>query len=172
MAEKMKIQCPGCGVTLEVTNSTGAATKVVACPKCGKQMMLRFKSAESDTEGTVTGDDPGTVTGGKAQTGPFTGCLVCGGRRYPLSEGRQVVGRKGTQRVADVMLDVTDMTMSRLHALVEVRRTSAGWKVTLTNYKGQLPPVVDGATLADGDIAVLRHGSSVRLGNTELRYEQ
>ena len=46
MIEQLRIQCPSCGIILDVRNSKHEAVKRITCPHCKKQMNVNFQEEE------------------------------------------------------------------------------------------------------------------------------
>ena len=58
MPQTINIKCPGCGVVLRVTNSKDEAEKRIACPKCGKRLIVPFyKLKPEDGETQLDGKE-------------------------------------------------------------------------------------------------------------------
>lgn len=45
-----RIQCPSCGVVLDVKNSSNATEKIISCPKCKVQLKVKFKPVIAPNE--------------------------------------------------------------------------------------------------------------------------
>ncbi len=43
MIDQLRIQCPSCGIILDVKNSRHEAVKQIVCPNCKKQLVVNFK---------------------------------------------------------------------------------------------------------------------------------
>ena len=94
-------------------------------------------------------------------------------RRYPLREGKQLVGRKPHKNPpkADVPIETTDQGMSREHLYIEVMAGRDGrYHVYVSNAKNQNPTEINGIKLADGDKVGIRHGDVIKLCDTQLVY--
>lgn len=46
MLEQLRIQCPSCGIVLDVRNSKHEAVKRITCPNCHKQLAVDFQEEE------------------------------------------------------------------------------------------------------------------------------
>lgn len=46
MLEQLRIQCPSCGIVLDVRNSKNEAIKRITCPNCHKQLAVDFQEEE------------------------------------------------------------------------------------------------------------------------------
>ena len=46
MLEQLRIQCPSCGIALDVRNSKHEAVKRITCPNCHKQLAVDFQEEE------------------------------------------------------------------------------------------------------------------------------
>lgn len=173
--QKIKVRCPGCGITLEVTNSKNEAQKRFACPQCAKNLVVMFDCHEQDGE-TQLGGKPSTYETQVAQPGPQAkSCrLVLGAKDYDLEIGRNTVGRKARTSTADVQLDTDDHYISRVHAVINVRRLSNGaLKTDISAHDNAKNPTrVNGAVLLTGDAIVLHSGDKIQMGDTTLTYRE
>jgi len=70
MLEQLRIQCPSCGIILDVRNSKHEAVKQISCPHCMKTLAVDFQEREQPKGAPVA-----------------IGCLYCGQMRIVLSEG-------------------------------------------------------------------------------------
>ena len=172
--ETKKIQCPSCGVLLEVRNSKNEAVKIIECPQCGTQLRVRFPQKDDsvmDARTFIAGMDIGgeTIVPGVSPKTAAKAIIVCEGNTYELHEGRNIVGRKASTSTADVQLLVADRYMSRLNAIVCVRKAGDKLLVTIANYKNVNPVKVGAVTLLDGDEVLLEDGDEIIMGTTKMR---
>lgn len=192
MQEK-RVKCTNCGVILNVRNSKGEAVKIITCPECKSQLKVNFPptaskeplEAKTVLVGTApTGESP-TVLGGAgcAQSGATQYdpkpsqqkqyFLFLNGKRYPLSAGRNVVGRKASSSDAQVQIETSDLYMSRRHVCIEVVRLGDGSsKVLISNDKNKNETYVNGTLLNAGDRVVLTSGAKIKMGDTVVTYQE
>ena len=99
--------------------------------------------------------------------------LFLNGRRYPLSAGRNVVGRKASSSDAQVQIETSDLYMSRRHICIEVIRLADGSsKVLVSNDKNKNSTYVNGSLLNVGDRVVLTNGTQIKMGDTIVTYKE
>lgn len=196
--QEVQTPCPGCGISLKVPNPNNADAINCQCPKCGKafKVVFRGQAARSSAgpESVLSGDrqtgtsqaanDGATQLGGqpsgeatvlRGQSGATHAQprLVCRGREYTLQTGRNIVGRKSTQKPADIMLDVDDQYMSRQHIAVTITRLANGTiRAIVQNYRNTNQTHVAGQPLAAGEEVILNHGTTIKMGDTEIVYRQ
>ena len=83
------------------------------------------------------------------------------GRRFPLGLGRSTVGRE-----VDCQMRLTDPTIGRYHAALDVSPTS----VTVTDLQSTNGTWVNNRRVGTADLVALRHGDVLQLGATRLRF--
>ncbi len=171
--ETKKIQCPSCGVILEVRNSKLETMKIIDCPQCSVKLRVRFSQQADETIDAKTyidGIDKGvkTILADIPPSSSSKAFIICDGNTYELYEGANIVGRKANSSTADVQLDVTDMYMSRLNAVINVRKSSGNLMVSIINYKNLNPIKVGDIVLLDGDEPLLDDGDEIIMGTTKM----
>ena len=166
------INCPRCGTHLEVHNTLNEAVKRITCISCGAPLRVRFKKEE------IVNDGGGTLIGGAPPPDfpppPITaGYLSISDKpAIPLHEGVNTVGRRAATSQATCQLPVNDQYLSRFHAIIEAKRTSAGtFEVTIRNDRNKNATIVGGAVLQPGDIVVLKPGTVIQMGYTVMTYQ-
>ena len=164
------VKCPSCGVVLEVKNSKNEEEKIINCPQCKTTLRVKFPKYEiRDAETVIAGgggDGKTIILGAKNSSGKAV--IVCEGRRYELREGRNVLGRKATTSTADVQLEVADRYMSRLNAVLCVKKMNGQMLVTIANHKNKNPIKVGILQLMPGDELVLGDGDDFTMGTTTM----
>ncbi len=164
------VKCPSCGVVLEVKNSKNEEEKIINCPQCKTTLRVKFPKYDvRDAETIIAGgggDGKTTILGVKKTSGKVF--IVCEGKRYELREGSNIVGRKATTSTADVQLDVADRYMSRLNAVLCVKKMDGRMLVTISNHKNQNPIRVGKEQLLPGDELVLGDGDVFTMGKTTM----
>jgi len=169
--EKIRIKCPVCGAVLEALDDPANERKSVKCPNCQQRnKFVDFKrvvpisapvpSESDDTQiGIMRNDSVGYLMDRMTY------------RRYPLREGRQIVGRKPHRSTpkADIPIETTDQGMSREHLCIEVMAGRDGhYHVYASNAKNHNPTIINGVKLGEGDKVGLRHGDVIKLSDTQL----
>ncbi len=176
--ETKKVKCPGCGAVLEVRNSRNEAVKRITCPDCRMALQVTFPANMLPEAPTYYPADaasdvltpPGEAPGGASRTGEHP-ALIFDGQRYPLLDGRNVVGRRAASSTATVQIPSTDRYMSRRHVVVEVSRTPRGLpKALLSNCKNKNATHVNGLRVEDTDEVVLQNEYEIRMGDTVVTY--
>ena len=175
------IKCDSCGLTLNVPQRNGEPVRVIRCPNCSHQLRVEFDPQPKDSSETVYGggmannhqpqpsEDGATIYAQKKIISK--GMLMCNGKRYPLHNGRNVVGRKAPSSEADVQIDSIDRHISRQHAIIKMSRVADGsLRALISCTKDRLTTIVGGQSLAVGDEIVLTSGITLVLGETSLLY--
>ena len=190
MQEK-RVKCTNCGVILDVRNSKGEAVKIITCPECKSQLKVNFPpeavqeplEAKTVLANPSSGETTTVLGAGLSQSGDTQYVpkpniqkqyyLFLNGKRYPLSAGRNVVGRKASSSDAQVQIETSDLYMSRRHICIEViRLTDGSTKVFVSNDKNKNSTYVNGCKLNTGDRVVLTNGTQIKMGETIVTYQE
>ncbi len=163
--EKKTIRCPRCHGILEVTNPKDDPVLLITCPnpQCGAKMRVTF----------ATGD---TILADRQPHDNQIGHLLFEGERYVLTEGTNTIGRQSKSSTATIQLPTQDLSMSRLHAQIQVHRLKSGRvKAVLTDLRDeekmqQRPTLIDDQALLPGDAYVLANGDTITIGQTRIKY--
>lgn len=102
------------------------------------------------------------------------GFLVYNNKKYPLSIGRNTIGRKSSSPKATVLVEtpLDDKTMSRFHAIIEcVRMGDGSIRPIICNGENKNPTFVAGVLLNASDKLVVKNGAEIKMGNILLRFE-
>lgn len=94
------------------------------------------------------------------------------GRSYQLMIGINSIGRKATTSSATVQIDTADRTMSRNHALIEVRNSGGQVLHILKNGANKNPSYLNGTLVEASDQLILNNGDRVKFGSTELVFRK
>lgn len=176
----IKIKCPNCGKVLIVQDDPSNATKNVVCPVCKvKNPFSSFKNVipapiEDKTELSKKQSDDKTVIR-SCMNNKGTGFLLdeYSRRKYPLSEGVNLIGRlpKQSVPVADIAIVTDDSGLSRKHLNIEVVRGMDGnvrhW---VSNAENKNPTFINGRKMEDGDRIVLYDGYMISSSDTVLSF--
>ena len=187
-----RIKCPNCNVVLDVKNSKGLPEMQISCPRCSTELLVKFKPQAAPVEAPTFYARPhGSADSGETQLGDnrsfetqlagdghnvgavptSRAVLVCGGNIYPLSEGRNVVGRKASTSKATVQIATDDHYMSRQHCVITVTTKADGTpKTVLSNFQNKNETAIDGHTIASGDAIILQDGNTITMGQTAVTY--
>ena len=181
--EVKRIQCPNCGVILDVRNSKMEDEKLITCPQCKATLKVKFRHETPLEARTVLA---GRYSGGETQLGgmdngatrlasasrAITFCLIAEGKPYPLSLGMNTVGRKAPSSQASLQIETDDRYMSRRHAKIEVRELAEIRQAIISNDQNKNATYVDGQELQSGDAVILRDGSEIIMGKTHVIYKE
>lgn len=184
-----RIKCPKCGVVLDVKNSKNETEKQITCPKCKAALKVTFPPEQEPLEAeTYYAPPKQPIDNGATQLGAgFSGAtqlvtvapktstsakLMFGGAIYPLEEGQNIVGRKGTTSRATVQIETADRYMSRQHCSITVSTLPDGSKkAVLSNYQNKNLTSVDGQEIETGDAIRLTDGNAITMGHTTVTFK-
>lgn len=181
-----RIKCPQCGVVLDVKNSQNESVKQITCPSCKATLQVKFPAQQEVMEARtyyvpsqkpVTGEDGATqLAGGLNGTtqlvmptdkAPQQARLEFEGHSYPLQDGENIIGRKGSTSKATVQIDTTDRYMSRQHGSITITTLPDGCiKAVFSNYQNKNLTTIDGQPIETGDAIRLTDGDSIQMGHT------
>lgn len=94
------------------------------------------------------------------------------GRTYQLQIGINTIGRKAMTSSATIQIMSDDRTMSRSHAVVEVRNAGGQIIHILKNGANKNPSYHNGILIGASDQLILNNGDRVKFGNTELTFKK
>lgn len=159
------VVCPNCHRRTEVKNPHGAQFVRLVCsnPTCGLSMKVNFSE-------TVVKENPHRYD--------LPGYLKWGRKIYPLSKGRNVVGRLSDKVTVDVAIPTDDKTVSRKHCLIEAVEVNNGqMKVILSDMRDiqritALPILLNDEVLYPEDRIVLDSEDRIVLRSVELFFYQ
>lgn len=181
-----RVKCPQCNAVLDVKNSKNEEVKQITCPSCQTLLQVRFAAQQEPIEAhtfleihqnngeTQLTVDLSGVTQLQRSDSQVHSCaeLLYGGVSYPLSEGQNIVGRKGNTSKATVQIETADRYMSRQHVAIEVTTLPNGTlKVLLSNYQNKNLTSVDGQPIETGDAIRLTDGNAITMGHSTLTFK-
>lgn len=193
----IKVKCPACGKVLILPDSLDINTKTFTCPVCKEKHVVGNCKRIVDQpkapvgEETQYGPSFSRTSGGEEtqyvgsnqnaggeETRIFTtqqpkvGTLVDNfGRAYQLKIGINTIGRKANSSTASLQIDTTDRTMSRSHAVVEVRNAGGQNVHILRNGANKNASQHNGVVIGVNDQLILNNGDRVQFGNTILIFK-
>ena len=195
----IKVKCPACGKVLILPDNPGIETKTFTCPVCKEKHVVgnckrvvdqhtpKAPAGEETQYGpsfsrTNGGEETQYVGSNKNSGGeetrifiaqqPKVGALIDNfGRAYQLKIGINTIGRKANSSTASLQIDTPDRSMSRSHAIVEVRNAGGQVVHILKNDANKNPSYLNGTILGPSDQLVLNNGNRIKLGNTELTFK-
>ena len=186
-----RIQCPKCGVVLEVKNSKNEELKLITCPQCKASLQVKFAPQQEPVDAhtyyappkNVALDNGATQLAGagfgatqlvtpKEKKASADARLIFEDQLYFLEEGQNIVGRKGNTSKATVQIATEDRYMSRQHCAIRVTTLPDGTKkAVLSNYQNKNLTSVDGQEIETGDEIRLTNGNRITMGHTTVVFK-
>lgn len=196
---EIKIKCPTCGKILRVPDSPTVNNNTFTCPVCKEKHKVgncpryvekpkpatngeetQYSSQMSSvggeetqyvrSEGTSSAEET-QIVGASQQI--KVGCLKdYYGNTYQLRIGINTIGRKANTSTATVQINITDKTMSRNHAIIDVRNTGGQIIHILRNGANKNPSYLNGTLIGANDQLILNNGDRVKFGSTELMFQK
>lgn len=177
-----QITCPSCKTILQVKfqpqqeqpqQEPIEAKTYYAPPKCSMADSGATQLAGAGGETMLGGGLSGaTQLYMPTQKTTSTAKLTFEGNDYPLEEGQNIVGRKGTTSKATVQIATKDRYMSRQHCSIKVTTLPDGTKkAVLSNYQNKNLTSVDGQEIETGDEIRLTNGDRVTMGHTTVVFK-
>lgn len=184
-----RIICPKCRAVLDVKNSRNEEMKQILCPSCKCGLKVRFEPqpemmeaktyiapAHQATDNAAT-QLAGAISGATQLISDIpklgnTAKLRLGTVDYPLAEGQNIVGRKGTTSQATVQIETDDRYMSRQHCSITVTTLPDGTKkAVLSNYQNKNQTTIDGQPIESSDKIRLTDGNRITMGRTTITFK-
>ena len=172
--------CPVC----KVKHVVGECERYTSAPKPSASSAdeTRFGNASSTTQqasgdetqykGNAAGPSADDTTRTDAAQQAKVGMLVdTNGAAYQLAIGFNTVGRKASSSTASVQIVTDDRTMSRNHAVIEVRQAGGQMYHILKNGANKNPSYLNNALVGQGDQLVLNNGDRIKMGRTILTFK-
>ncbi len=173
-----RIQCPQCGVVLDVRNSKNERVKHIACPSCATVLQINFEQQKEPLEAHTyyapkqRNDDYGKTELAASPTRNQTASLIYKGVIYNLEVGDNIIGRKGNTSKASLQIATEDRYMSRQHCIIQVTVLSdKSLKVILRDYQNKNMTFVNGQSIAQDDEIRLSDGDKITMGQTTLTFK-
>lgn len=173
---EIKVKCPKCGKILRLPDSPKINAASFTCPVCKAKsrvadcQRIQDGSDAEATRYTASGQRTDeTQIAGLAQLSQIGRLVDSYGRAYLLQVGSNTIGRKATTSTATVQIDTQDKTMSRSHAIIEVK--GSGMHI-LRNDANKNPSYLNGVLIGPSDQMVLNDGDCIKLGMTELTFRK
>ena len=176
-----RIQCPQCGVVLDVKNSKNETVKEITCPSCKSMLKVSFERVQEPLDARTYYAPKGPVNESETilgdrntikQNEKLSVSLVHEGKSYPLEEGRNIVGRKGNTSQATVQIATDDKYMSRQHISIDVTNMGDGMiKAVLSNYQNKNSTMIEGQPIETGDQIRLADGNTITMGKTTVTFK-
>lgn len=197
---EIKIKCPTCGKVLRLQDAPNIDAAFFTCPVCKEKHIVGKcqRYVEQPKSIAPTGDETQyggvymqhlggdetrmasevrqeycdeTCIGGTSTA--RVGMLVDNkGASYQLCSGINTIGRKATSSSASVQIATDDRTMSRSHAIIEVRNAGGQTIHILRNEANKNPSYLNGSLIGQQDQFILNNGDHIKMGNTELIFKK
>ena len=197
---EIKIKCPTCGKVLRLQDAPNIDAAFFTCPVCKEKHIVGKcqRYVEQPKSIAPTGDETQyggvymqhlggdetrmasevrqeycdeTCIGGTSTA--RVGMLVDNkGASYQLCSGINTIGRKAISSSASVQIATDDRTMSRSHAIIEVRNAGGQTIHILRNGANKNPSYLNGSLIGQQDQFILNNGDHIKMGNTELIFKK
>lgn len=183
---EIKIKCPTCGKILRLNDAPNIDKASFTCPVCKEKHIVgncqRYveppKYVAPVGEETQYGPLSSRQTGGEETLMISVPQVEIGhledglGKIYQLHLGINTIGRKANTSTATLQIDTTDRTMSRSHAIIEVRNVGGQLIHILRNGANKNPSYHNGTLVGTADQLILNNGDVVKFGSTELMFKK
>lgn len=94
------------------------------------------------------------------------------GRTYQLRVGVNSIGRLASTSPATVQINTQDRTMSRNHAIIEVRNAGGQMLHIIKNGANKNPSYLNGTLIGPSDQMILNNGDRIKFGKTDLTFKK
>ena len=163
-----RVRCPKCEnyLTFDETKYTEGQSLVFVCDQCKKQFSIRLgKSKMSATrkEEKINEEEFCEAFGNITVIENVFGFKQV----LPLQEGDNVIRRRCIGTVINVPIETSDMSMDRIHCIIQVKRNKQGELVyTLRDAPSLTGTFLNNEILGDKDRVRLDDGAIVTIGAT------
>lgn len=163
-----RVRCPKCEnyLTFDETKYTEGQSLVFVCDQCKKQFSIRLgKSKMSATrkEEKINEEEFCEAFGNITVIENVFGFKQV----LPLQEGDNVIGRRCIGTVINVPIETSDISMDRIHCIIQVKRNKQGELVyTLRDAPSLTGTFLNNEILGDKDRVRLDDGAIVTIGAT------
>ena len=168
----MGVKCRQCGtLTYVKAKPVEAPAQQTAAPGVEKP-----QPAKTDDKQKQQDEEPKkTVVVGSGRGNRSQGVLIWGNifnrKKFPLSEGTYVIGRKDSKDHSDIELE--DKEVSRRSVVLEVTRKENGRFFFKMTVKKALNPVLhNNRPLGVSESIFLNYGDSIQLGRTVINFRE
>ena len=184
---EIKVKCPTCGKVLRLEDEPNINLKTFTCPNCKEKHRVgncqRYNPAPPPPAPSGEETQYGAVPPAKHSGGEETlvgapvqqkvGSLDDGnGATYHLVMGFNTIGRKADSSTASVKIATSDRTMSRNHAVIEVREVNGKLLHILKNGANKNPSYLNDVQIAQDDQLILNDGDRIKMGSTVLTFKK
>ncbi len=169
-----RIRCPKCEnyLTFDETKYTEGQSLVFVCDHCKKQFSIRLgktKMKATQKEEKVNEEEFREAYGNITVIENVFGFKQV----LPLQEGDNVIGRRCVGTVINVPIETSDMSMDRIHCIINVKRNKQGQLIyTLRDAPSLTGTFLNNEILGDKDRVRLDNDAIVTIGATTFILHQ
>ena len=175
-SELLRIKCPNCGAVLTIKKIAGLETKSIPCPVCKKaskyidyKVPKQQSTPPNENDDTTMGDETHIDHSKNQSIGKLQ--KIGTSHIYTLSLGINTIGRKAQTSNATVQIDTDDLTMSRSHSIIEVRKLKTGGYIHyFSNAQNKNATYINSGLIENGDRIILHGGEIIKMSNTTLKF--
>ncbi len=176
MEEIIKIGCPICGAVLLVKKQSGIETKNVTCPNCrNRSLFSTFKRIidKQEEEHTQYADDyEYSDVNDKSNYTLGVIEIPSMGISFRLMPGKNIIGRKVSEKSAMISIPCDSKRMSREHLVIEVKKVQGKGFVhcaSLCKEKVNATYIED-VKMEYGDRIILKNNDVIKCPDVDLRF--
>lgn len=184
---EIKIKCPSCGKILRLADNPNINNAVFTCPVCKEKhkvgncqritnapvQNIASEETQYSFQSMSAGGVDETMIAGSTTKVLTPGRLVDNfGRSYTLNLGVSTIGRKAVTSIALRQIDTDDRTMSRNHAIIEVKASGGQLIHIIRNSANKNPSYLNGKIIEANDQLILNDGDRLKFGSTELIFKK
>lgn len=163
-----RVRCPKCEnyLTFDETKYSDGQSLVFVCEQCKKQFGIRLGKSKMRVPQKEENPDE---TAFKESWGSITVIENVFGFKQvlPLGEGDNKIGRRCVGTVVQVPIETSDMSMDRIHCVINVKRNKQGQIVyTLRDAPSLTGTFLNNEILGDKDRVRIEEGAIVTIGAT------
>lgn len=169
-----RIRCPKCEnyLTFDETKYTEGQSLVFVCDHCKKQFSIRLgktKMKATQKEEKVNEEEFREAFGNITVIENVFGFKQV----LPLQEGDNVIGRRCVGTVINVPIETSDMSMDRIHCIINVKRNKQGQLIyTLRDAPSLTGTFLNNEILGDKDRVRLDNDAIITIGATTFILHQ
>lgn len=169
-----RIRCPKCEnyLTFDETKYTEGQSLVFVCDHCKKQFSIRLgktKMKATQKEEKINEEEFREAFGNITVIENVFGFKQV----LPLQEGDNVIGRRCVGTVINVPIETSDMSMDRIHCIINVKRNKQGQLIyTLRDAPSLTGTFLNNEILGDKDRVRLDNDAIITIGATTFILHQ
>lgn len=184
----IRTKCPECAKLLAFQERPGYQNFIIQCPQCGFKARANVFLSGRPGAYPPNPTPPPPMTpqppGGGINDGSETEYIKSPGSASDIGQirvrktgeiqylrlGDNVIGRRANSGNADIKIS-NDPYMSRRHINIRVIKTPTGYKHHLVELLSTNVPKINGREITKGDVIVLKMGTVITLGETDIILE-